>query len=69
MNSLSKVTPAAVAGIGFVLPLVNPKFLILNAAAGLAKVKLWLDRHHAPLTAVIPVVVGIVLLFQGIRAL
>lgn len=111
LSSLSKVTPAAAAGIGFLLPLVNPKFLIVNAAAGLviastatsvpwlwlagysilagstvlvpilayvaaperfdpalAKVKLWLDRHHAPLTAVILFVVGIVLLYQGIRA-
>ena len=112
LNSLSKVTPVAAAGLGFILPLVNPKFLIVNAAAGLviassgtsvpwlwlvgysilagstvlvpilayaaaperfdpmlAKVKLWLDRHHAPLTAVICLIVGVVLLFQGIRAL
>jgi hypothetical protein len=112
LNGLSKVTPAAAAGIGFVLPLLNPKFLVANAAAGLvigtsetasvvlwlvlytvlagstvlvpilayvaapdrldpalAKVKLWLDRHHAPLTAMILVAIGVVLLYQGIRVL
>jgi threonine/homoserine/homoserine lactone efflux protein len=112
LNRLSKVTPAAAAGVGFVLPLVNPKFLVANAAAGLvlgssdssvpwlwlafytilaastvvlpilayvaapdrldpalAKIKVWLDRQHAPLTAVILVAIGVVLVYQGIRGL
>jgi hypothetical protein len=99
--------------LGVVLPLINPKFLFANAAAGLGigtagltsagvwvallgytllagssvvlptlayaaaparfdpvlvRVKDWIDRKHAELTAVILVVIGIVLTWQGIAA-
>jgi threonine/homoserine/homoserine lactone efflux protein len=108
---LSKIRPALALLLGIVLPLVNPKFLLANAAAGLSigssssvgvwtallgytalagstvalpilayaaaperfdpvlyRVKGWIDHRHAELTAVILVVIGIVLLYQGIRA-
>jgi threonine/homoserine/homoserine lactone efflux protein len=111
LNSLSKIRPAMALLLGIVLPLLNPKFLFANAAAGLSigasgatgawaallgytalagstvllpilayataparfdpvlyRVKDWIDRRHAELTAVILVVIGIVLLYQGIRA-
>ncbi len=111
LNSLSKIRPATALLLGIVLPLLNPKFLFANAAAGLSigaagaagawtallgytalagstvalpilayaaaparfdpvlyRVKGWIDRRHAKLTAVILVVIGIVLLYQGIRA-
>jgi uncharacterized membrane protein YidH (DUF202 family) len=113
LNSLAKIrTPMALL-LGLVLPLINPKFLFANAAAGLSigtvalsagglwtalvgytvlagstvalpilayavaparfdpvlvRAKEWIDRRHAELTAVILVVIGIVLLYQGIRA-
>jgi hypothetical protein len=112
LNSLAKIrTPIALL-LGLVLPLINPKFLFANAAAGLSigtealsaggvwtalvgytalagstvalpilayavapgrfdpvlvRAKDWIDRRHAELTAVILVVIGIVLLYQGIR--
>jgi uncharacterized membrane protein YidH (DUF202 family) len=112
LNSLAKIrTPMALL-LGLVLPLINPKFLFANAAAGLSigtealsaggvwtalvgytalagstvalpilayavaparfdpvlvRAKDWIDRRHAELTAVILVVIGIVLLYQGIR--
>jgi hypothetical protein len=34
----------------------------------LTRLKLWIERQHAELTAAILLVIGIVLLFQGIRA-
>lgn len=113
LNGLSKVGPAAALALGVVLPLLNPKFLFANAAAGLGiataglsvvgvwiavggytllaassavgpilvyasaparfdgtltRLKLWIERQHAELTAAILLVIGIVLLFQGIRA-
>ena len=113
LNGISKVGPAMGFVAGFVLPLLNPKFLFANAAAGfgiataglgslgvgfsvvgytllagstaavpvfvyaaaparfdgtLARLKDWIERQHAELTAVILVVIGIVLLYQGIRA-
>jgi Sap, sulfolipid-1-addressing protein len=113
LNGISKIRPAMALGLGLVLPLVNPKFLFANAAAGLgigtaglgaqgvliavvgytllagssaavpivvyaaaptrfdgtlARMKDWIERQHAELTAVILVVIGIVLLYQGIRA-
>jgi hypothetical protein len=114
LKGLSRIPPAMAPLLGVVLPLVNPKFLFANAAAGLSigtaalgaagvwsalagytalagstvavpivayaaaptrfdpvlhRVKDWIDRRHAELTAVILVVIGIVLLYQGIRAL
>ena len=113
LNGISKIRPSTALLLGIVLPLINPKFLFANAAAGLGigtaalgvagvwwavlgytalagstvtlpilaysvasarfdpklqPVKDWIDRKHAELTAVILVVIGIVLLYQGIRA-
>jgi Sap, sulfolipid-1-addressing protein len=113
LGGLSKIRPVGALALGLVLPLVNPKFLFANAAAGLgiataglgsfgvttavvgytllagstavvpilvyaaaperfdgalARMKDWLERQHAELTAAILVVIGIVLLYQGIRA-
>lgn len=111
LNGLGRITPVAAAAIGVGLPLVNPKVLFANAAAGLVigtagagspgpwlafytacagstvavpilafvaapgrldgvldRMKLWIERQHALLTAVILVAIGAVLLFQGLRA-
>lgn len=114
LKGLSKIRPAGALALGLLLPLVNPKFLFANAAAGLGigtaglapvgvwivvvgytvlagssaavpialyacapsrfdgtleRLKDWIERQHAELTAIILVVIGIVLLYQGIRAL
>jgi hypothetical protein len=63
---LSRITPLTAGAVGIGLPLMNPKVLFANAAAGL--VIGGIDRRHAVLTAVILVVIGLVLLYQGIRA-
>ena len=113
LNGLSKIRPAGALVLGLLLPLVNPKFLFANAAAGLgigtaglaplgvwiavvgytvlagssaavpialyamapsrfdgtlARLKDWIERQHAELTAIILAVIGIVLVYQGIRA-
>lgn len=113
LNGIAKIRPATALLLGIVLPLINPKFLFANAAAGLGigtagldvtgvwwtvvaytalagstvalpilaysaaparfdpklqRMKDWMDRRHAELIAVILVVIGIVLLYQGIRA-
>lgn len=114
LNGLAKVGPGLGLMLGIVLPLLNPKFLVANAAAGLgiatagvgslgtwvavlgytalaasttvvpvavyatsparfdgalARVRDWIERQHAPLTAIILVVIGIVLVAQGFHAL
>jgi hypothetical protein len=113
LHSVSKIGPARAAGLGVVLTFINPKLLLINAAAGLAistadlgtpgswiavavyavlagstvvipmlaysvaanhldgpleRVREWIERQHAALTAVILAVVGVLLLYQGIRA-
>jgi Sap, sulfolipid-1-addressing protein len=112
LNRISRITPVPAAAIGTGLILVNPKVLIMNAAAGLiigtagfgvagtwiavayytaiagssvaapilsyfvagervdrqlGRLKNWMQRQHAVLTATILVVVGLVLLYTGIR--
>jgi hypothetical protein len=114
LKSLGKIGPGRAAGLGVVLTFINPKLLLVNAAAGLAistadlgtpggwlaiavyavlagstvilpmlaysvaaarldgpleRVREWIERQHAALTAAVLAVVGIVLLFQGIRAI
>ncbi|CAN5301616.1 GAP family protein [soil metagenome] len=114
LKTVGKIGPVRAAGLGVVLTFVNPKLLVINAAAGLAistaglgtvggwfavavyavlagstvlipmlayavaadrldgpleRVREWIERQHAALTAVILTVVGVVLLYQGIRAL
>jgi threonine/homoserine/homoserine lactone efflux protein len=114
LKSVGKIGPGRAALLGVVLTFLNPKFLVINAAAGLAisaadlnavgswlavvayavlaastvlipmlayavaadrldgpleRVREWIERQHAALTAVILALVGIILLYQGIRAL
>lgn len=114
LTSVSKIGPARAVGLGVVLTFINPKLLLINAAAGLAistadlgtpgswiavavyavlagstvvipmlaysvaanhldgpleRVREWIERQHAALTAVILAVVGVLLLYQGIHAL
>jgi threonine/homoserine/homoserine lactone efflux protein len=114
LNGLSRIRPPLGFVLGVVLPLLNPKFLFANAAAGLSlgtagldpaalwtaliaytalaastavlpvliyaaaparfdgplqRLKEWIERQHAELTAVILVVIGIILLVQGIQSL
>jgi hypothetical protein len=111
---LSRITPAAAGGVGVGLILVNPKVLVMNAAAGLIigtarfgspgtwlavacyaaiagstvavpilvyfvagervdcqleRIKDWMQRQHAALTAAILVVVCVALVYTGIAAL
>lgn len=111
LGRLNSIRPATAALIGIGLPLVNPKVLFANAAAGLVigtagvgspalwlafytalagstvavpisayvaarerldgvleSLRQWIDRQHAVLTAAILVVIGLVLLYQGISA-
>jgi sulfite exporter TauE/SafE len=111
LSRLSSIRPATAAAIGVGLPLVNPKVLFANAAAGLVigtvgvgapapwlalytaiagstmaipilayvaarerldgmleSLRQWIERQHAVLTAAILVVIGLVLLYQGIKA-
>jgi Sap, sulfolipid-1-addressing protein len=114
LKTVGKIGPGRAAGLGVALTFINPKLLLINAAAGLAistadlgtpgswfaiavyavlagstvlipmlayavaadrldgpleRVREWIERQHAALTAVILAVVGILLLFQGICAL
>jgi hypothetical protein len=113
LNRLSRMTPVGAAAIGFGLILVNPKVLVMNAAAGLAigtagwgvagtwlavayytvlagstvlipilayaiagqrvdhqlvRLKQWMERQHAVLMAGFLSVVGLLLVYTGIRA-
>jgi hypothetical protein len=113
LNRLSRMTPVGAAAIGFGLILVNPKVLVMNAAAGLAigtagwgvagtwlavayytvlagstvlipilayaiagqrvdhqlvRLKQWMERQHAALMAGFLAVVGLLLVYTGIRA-
>jgi threonine/homoserine/homoserine lactone efflux protein len=113
-TTLGKVSPVKAGGLGLVLTFINPKLLLLNAAAGLAistadlgvpgtwlavavyvvlagssvlipmlaysvaahrldrpleRLREWIERQHAALTAAVLAVFGLLLLFQGIRAL
>ena len=113
MNRLSRMTPVGAGAIGLGLILVNPKVLVMNAAAGLVigtaglavpsawlaaayytvvagstvllpvlayavagervddqleRVKQWMERQHAVLTAGFLTVVGLLLVYTGIRA-
>jgi hypothetical protein len=114
LNRLSRITPIAAFGLGFGLIVVNPKVLVMNAAAGLVigtaawglpatwlalvyysalaastvavptlayvvagervdpaleRLKGWMERQHATLIAGILLVVGLLLVFTGIRAM
>jgi threonine/homoserine/homoserine lactone efflux protein len=113
LNRLSRITPAGAGAVGLGLILVNPKVLLMNAAAGLvigtagvgapgawlavayytviagftvllpilayavagervdhqlARMKQWMERQHAVLTAGFLAVVGVLLVYTGIRA-
>jgi hypothetical protein len=113
LNRLSRMTPVGAAAIGFGLILVNPKVLVMNAAAGLVigtagwgvagtwlavayytvlagstvlipilayaiagqrvdhqlvRLKQWMERQHAALMAGFLAVVGLLLVYTGIRA-
>jgi threonine/homoserine/homoserine lactone efflux protein len=113
LSRLSRMTPAGAAAIGLGLILVNPKVLVMNAAAGLVigtagvgvsgawlavayytvlagstvlvpilayavagqrvdhqleRVKRWMERQHAVLMAGFLAVVGLLLVYTGIRA-
>ena len=113
LNRLSRMTPVGAAAVGLGLILVNPKVLVMNAAAGLVigtaglgvpgawlaaayytviagstvlvpilayavagervdhqleRVKQWMERQHAVLTAGFLAVVGLLLVYTGIRA-
>jgi threonine/homoserine/homoserine lactone efflux protein len=113
MNRLSRMTPVGAGAIGLGLILVNPKVLVMNAAAGLVigtaglgapgawlaaayytviagstvllpilayaaagervdhqleRVKQWMERQHAVLTAGFLAAVGLLLVYTGIRA-
>lgn len=112
LNRLSRMTPAGAAAVGLGLILVNPKVLVMNAAAGLVigtaglgvpgawlavayytviagssvlapilayaiagqrvdhqleRVKQWMERQHAVLMAGFLAVVGLLLVYTGIR--
>jgi len=113
LNRLSRLTPAGAAAIAVGLILVNPKVLVMNAAAGvvigtatfgvasvwlavayytviagssvlipmlayavagervdhqLERLKQWMERQHAVLMAGFLAVVGLLLVYTGIRA-
>jgi threonine/homoserine/homoserine lactone efflux protein len=113
LNRLSRMTPVGAGAIGVGLILVNPKVLVMNAAAGLVigtaslgvpgawlgvayytviagssvlapilayavagervdpqleRLKKWMERQHAVLMAGFLAVVGLLLVFTGIRA-
>lgn len=113
LDGLTRIRPPLALALGVVLPVLNPKFLFANAAAGfvvgtaglpalgtwcavagytllagstavgpvvvyaaaprrfdgsLARIKDWIERRHAELTAVILIAIGIVLLAQRIGA-
>ena len=113
LNRLSRITPVGAAVTGFVLTLINPKVVVMNAAAGLIigtaaagvgvwiavafytavagstviapilafavagervdpqldRVKNWMQREHAIITAAMLGIVGVLLCYTGIRAL
>jgi threonine/homoserine/homoserine lactone efflux protein len=114
LNRIARITPVSAAATGVGLILVNPKVLVMNAAAGLIigtaelgvpgtwlavtyytvlagssvaipilayfvagervdhqleQIKEWMQRQHAVLTAGILAVIGLALLYTGIRAL
>jgi hypothetical protein len=114
LNRLSRMTPGGAAAIGVGLILVNPKVLVMNAAAGLVigtagfgtpgawlavayytviggstvlvpilayaiagervdrqleQLKQWMESQHAALMAGLLAVVGLLLVYTGIRAL
>jgi threonine/homoserine/homoserine lactone efflux protein len=114
LNRLSRMTPVGAAAVGLGLILVNPKVLVMNAAAGLVigtaglgvpgawvavayytviagssvlvpilaytvagqrvdhqleRVKQWMEHQHAVLMAGFLAVVGLLLVYTGIRAL
>jgi len=113
LNRLSRLTPVGAGAVAVGLILVNPKVLLMNAAAGLVigtaslgtpgvwvavvyytviagssvlipilayaiagervdhqleRLKRWMERQHAVLTAGFLVVVGLLLVYTGIRA-
>jgi len=114
LSRLSRMTPGGAAAIGVGLILVNPKVLVMNAAAGLVigtagfgtagawlavayytviagstvlvpilayaiagervdrqleRLKQWMESQHAALMAGLLAVVGLLLVYTGIRAL
>jgi threonine/homoserine/homoserine lactone efflux protein len=114
LNRLGRLTPAGAGGVGVGLILINPKVLVVNAAAGLVigtaglgapgaslavayytviagstvllpilayaiagqrvdhqleRIKQWMERQHAVLMAGFLAVVGVLLVYTGIRAL
>lgn len=114
VNRLGRLTPAGAGAVGVGLILVNPKVLVVNAAAGLVigtaglgapgaslavayytviagstvllpilayaiagqrvdhqleRIKQWMERQHAVLMAGFLTVVGVLLVYTGIRAL
>jgi threonine/homoserine/homoserine lactone efflux protein len=113
LNRLSRLTPIGAGAVAVGLILVNPKVLVMNAAAGLVigtaslkvpgiwvavvyytviagssvllpilayaiaghrvdhqleRMKLWMERQHAALMAGFLVIVGLLLVYTGIRA-
>jgi threonine/homoserine/homoserine lactone efflux protein len=113
LNRLSRLSPTGAGAIGVTLILVNPKVLVINAAAGLVigtaalgvpgtwlavayytviagssvlapilayviagervdhqleRLKQWMERQHAVLMAGFLAVVGLLLMYTGIRA-
>jgi hypothetical protein len=113
LNRLSRLTPVGAGAVAVGLILVNPKVLLMNAAAGLVigtaspgtpgvwvavvyytaiagssvlipilayaiagervdhqleRLKQWMERQHAVLTAGFLIVVGLLLVYTGIRA-
>jgi threonine/homoserine/homoserine lactone efflux protein len=113
LNRLGRITPAGAGAVGLGLILVNPKVLVMNAAAGLVigtaglgapgaglavayytaiagstvltpilayavagdrvdhqleRMKYWMERQHAVLMAGFLAVVGLLLVYTGIRA-
>lgn len=114
VNRLGRLTPAGAGAVGVGLILINPKVLVVNAAAGLVigtaglgapgaslavayytviagstvllpilayaiagqrvdhqleRIKQWMERQHAALMAGFLTVVGVLLVYTGIRAL
>lgn len=69
LNRLSKITPVGAAFIGFGLVVANPQGGCQRVDSQLERVRDWMQREHATVTAAILLVVGVLLTYTGIRAL